>query len=254
MTYKSHPDLWDVEDADTVLWRYMDLYRFLDLLQESELHLTRVDQMEDKWEGSFSDLNVAERPAIYAEHWSESFAKAMHNLYLHGRTHTYLNCWYMGDAESYAMWKLYDAAGKGVAVKATIGRLQASLKGVHRPEVCGSQVKYVNYATTYIPERNLFLPYIHKRLSFAHEQEYRLLAMWSPKVLETDQNNTATLTEPDVPPVLLREAVDLDELIGSVYVSPDAPDWVAKVVSEVTRQYLPRLEVRHSDLAADPVF
>ena len=60
--------------------------------------------------------------------------------------------------------------------------------------------------------------------------------------------------EPDLPPLFLREHVDLDRLVEAVYVSPDAPDWVARVVREVTGKYMPCLDVRHSDLAADPVY
>ncbi len=48
--------------------------------------------------------------------------------------------------------------------------------------------------------------------------------------------------------------MDLDRLVEAVYVSPDAPDWVARVVGEVTDKYMPGLRIRHSDLAADPVY
>jgi hypothetical protein len=78
--------------------------------------------------------------------------------------------------------------------------------------------------------------------------------MWSAEVLETDEQNVAVRTEPDVPPLFLREPVDLDRLVEAVYVSPDAPDWVARVVGEVTGKYMPGLGIRHSDLAADPVY
>jgi hypothetical protein len=81
MPFQSHSDFTDIPD-DTVLWRYVDLYRLLDLVQTSELHLTRVDDMEDRWEGSFSSVNVAQRPTIYGEHWPamSSFRSCMHSL------------------------------------------------------------------------------------------------------------------------------------------------------------------------------
>jgi len=31
--------------------------------------------------------------------------------------------------------------------------------------------------------------------------------------------------EPDLPPLFLRESVDLDRLVAAVYVSSDAPEW-----------------------------
>ncbi len=46
-----------------------DLYKWLDMLQTSELHLTRADQMEDRWEGSYSEVNLAQRPSLYGANW-----------------------------------------------------------------------------------------------------------------------------------------------------------------------------------------
>lgn len=78
--------------------------------------------------------------------------------------------------------------------------------------------------------------------------------MWTPGVLETDADGKAIRRESDVPPPFLREAIDLDRLVEAVYVSPDAPSWVARVVAEVTGKYMPGLSIRHSDLAAEPVY
>ena len=249
MPFQPHNDLVDIPD-DTVLWRYVDLYRLLDLLQTSELHLTRVDQMEDRWEGAYSSVNVAQRPTIYGDAWPKMSA-AFPQMYMYTRTHTYVNCWYVGSEESYAMWRLYDAAGKGVAIKTNATRLKAALQGSLL--ILGSKVQYVDYNKTYIPEGNVLFPYIHKRRSFAHESEYRLINLWSPKALEVDENKVATRTEPDAPPPFLRESVNLGTLIEATYVSPDAPGWAARVVEDAVQKYLPDSEVRQSDLGADPV-
>ena len=250
--YSSHPNFPDIDDT-TALWRYVDVYRYLDLLQTAELHLTRADQMEDRWEGAYSKVNIASRPGLYAEDW-EAMSKTAPLMYQYGRTHTYMNCWYMGEGQSYAMWKLYDAAGKGVAIRTTAARLRKALVGAHRPALSGAQVQYVDYDATFIPEGNMFSPYLHKRESFEFEREYRLLTMWFPQALMVDNQNTAGTTEPDLPPIFLREQVDLAVLIERVYVSPDAPAWVAGVVRDVTARYLPDVDVTHSDLASDPVY
>lgn len=251
MTFEEHAQLPDNTHDGTDLWRYVDLYRYLDLLQTRELHFTRADAMEDPWEGSYGPVNVADRPILYGDNWDE-MSKWTEVAWRFGRTHGYMNCWYAGEHESYAMWKLYDVSGKGVAIKTTTGRLKAALEGglaIH-----GAHVRYVDYTKTFIPEGNLFFPLVHKRMSFQHESEYRLLTMWSPEVLAVDENNTATDTAPDDPPAFLRETVDLTGLIEAVYVSPDAPEWVAEVVSRTTERYLPEIDVRHSDLRADPIY
>lgn len=249
MPFQSHSELADVPD-DTVLWRYVDLYRLLDLLQTSELHLTRVDQMEDRWEGAYSSVNVAQRPAVYGKDWA-MMSTAFPQMYAYSRTHTFLNCWYVGADESYAMWRLYGASGKGVAIKTNAARLKAALRG--SLTILGGRVSYVDYDATYIPEGNVLYPYVHKRKSFAHESEYRLISLWFPKTLETNEHKVAVQSEPDTPPPFLRESVDLNKLIEAVYISPDAPSWAAGVVTDVVHKYAPAAPVRQSDLGADPV-
>jgi hypothetical protein len=69
-----------------------------------------------------------------------------------------------------------------------------------------------------------------------------------------NEHKVTTRIEPDLPPPFLREPVHLDRLVEAVYVCPDAPDWVARVVRQVTGKYIPSLDIRHSDLAADPVY
>jgi hypothetical protein len=144
--------------------------------------------------------------------------------------------------------------GQGVALRTTVGRLQGALLGEHRQPVVGSLVNYVNYSATFIPEGNVFSPYVYKRMSFAHEHEYRLLTAWHPNILEIDEERDVVTREPDVPPMFRREELDLGQLIEAVYVSPDAAAWVAEVVVQATHMYLPGLDVRHSDLEADPVY
>jgi hypothetical protein len=112
---------------------------------------------------------------------------------------------------------------------------------------------YVNYDETYIPESNTFYPYIHKRRSFAHESEYRLMSIWAPKPLEINEYKVVVRSEPDTPPTFLRESIDLKALVEAIYVSPDAPSWAAGVVTDVVHRYAPDTKVEQSDLGADPV-
>ena len=55
-------------------------------MQSAELHLTRADQMEDRWEGAFSAVNVAARPTIYGDHW-ERMSRHFQPSYQYARTH-----------------------------------------------------------------------------------------------------------------------------------------------------------------------
>ena len=101
-------------------------------------------------------------------------------------------------------------------------------------------MSYVDYLKTELPEGNGLTPFVYKRASLSHEQEYRL-------VVQTEKS------EVTAPPEFMRLPVDNELLVQSVFVSPDAPDWAAQVVERAVRTYLPGVLVQHSDLLQDPI-
>jgi hypothetical protein len=129
-------------DGDQPLWRYMDLPKFIDMLQRKSLWFTRLDQFADLYEGELTtptaDLFAERRRAtgfrggINQEKW---------------RKIRCVNCWFTGSQESAAMWPIY-AKDSGVALRSSIARLQDCFP----PEVTGgswaiygSPVSYVDY-------------------------------------------------------------------------------------------------------------
>lgn len=115
------PDLRDIEDATVTLWRYLDIYKYLDLIQTSELHFARADEMEDPWEGSVGAANHKLRPQLYGEHW-EAMSRGIGPVLAATRSRTYLNCWHIGAHESMAMWRLYGSEGKRCGHQVDRGR------------------------------------------------------------------------------------------------------------------------------------
>jgi hypothetical protein len=88
-----------------------------------------------------------------------------------------------------------------------------------------------------IPEGNTFGPYIHKRASFAYENEVRGIIQLS-----------------SAGPVGLSPQVDLEILMESVYVAPASPDWVVKVIESVMRRFGMDRHLQHSSLADGPLY
>lgn len=253
--FETHAHLDDISSPTDVLWRYVDFSRFVDLLQTCQLHLARADSMADDWEGSYSHANLRLRPEVYGEGWPV-MAGSYANIYMRARTHTYLNCWHLSDVESAAMWAIYDRESRGVAIATTRARLAAAITEV-RP-VYGTTVEYVDYQNVWIPERNVMEPFRFKRMSFAHEREYRLVAIWNPKAELRpggDPSNEADVVrEPDVPPEGLKVAVQLDDLVQEVRVSPHSPTWHRDVIRRTCEKYERQWTVSQSDLAAGPIF
>lgn len=238
-------------EPEETLWRYMDIFRLMDLLQTSELHMTRADQMEDQWEGSrgvvLGDMGMS------VQDESSMNSDLPTELSTLERMAVFLNSWYRGEGESYAMWKLYGAAGKGVAVKTTLSRLERALKPVEGYNyICGAAVQYVDYWKTQIPEKTMLDKFAHKRQCYDYEKEYRLLEVMNPEdMMPREDNDDQSMVRVEIPPYR-RRPVDLKILIDSIYISPETPSWVAATSERMIKDYAPWVNVVYSDLGEPP--
>ena len=114
-------------------------------------------------------------------------------------------------------------------------------------------VQYLDYEKDSFAWDNSLFPVCHKRKSFEHENEVRLI--WWLKSLD---NFRLVKAEEGVPkrgifasPGRLVK-VDLPRLVQQVYVSPISQGWFRDVVESVTRKYGLDCPVIQSDLYRDP--
>lgn len=246
--YEEHPDI-DHPLDEATLWRYMSFTKFVSLLDKSALFFARADKLSDPFEGSYSPVNVALRPTIYAEYADSTAVErrstamaTLRNL----RRFFLLNCWHQNDHESEAMWKLYSGERDGIAVRCTFQSLKQSLTS--EESIYVGRVSYVDYKSTFIPERNAMSAYFHKRKSFEHENEVRAICM---KLPEGGNTGRPVL---DICDVGLYLDVDLSQLIEEVVVAPYAEDWFFELIESVASQYQLEAAVRRSSLAELPVW
>jgi len=161
------------------------------------------------------------------------------------RRHIYVNCWYLGDLESEAMWRLYCPNNNGVAIQTSYSKLVESV--ANDSELYIGRVTYIDYDSQTLPSGNLFYPVMHKRISFAHEQEVRLVKLMIPDNLGLPHE----FCPPGIP-------VDwpLEPTVDAIYVDPYAPEYFHNVVRLVVRRVTPSLEDRvlWSPMKASPVF
>jgi hypothetical protein len=248
-----HPDFLPLAE-DTVVWRYMETAKFLSIINDQALFFSRSDLMTDRWEGAIGPRNIELAPQLYGEHYSmvrSQFSQVMKQF----RASMYLNCWHASTYESAAMWSLYQNNGQGIAVRTEWHKLKRSLRG--NWPIHGGAVKYVDYAQAFIPEGNVFAPFMHKRLSFAHENEVRLV-LWAveasgPKEPVTVDDQNATPQWTDMPPGYA-VPVDLTKLTDQIFIAPDAPAWYQPLIDKIVKRYGLPWQVVQSDLAQDPVW
>ena len=227
------------------LWRYTDLSKLLSLLEHESLHFTRADQFEDPYEGRISDAMVR----LLREHeGQESFPVGMANRVLDGielfRSQIFVNCWCALQHESAAMWKLYLDGPHGVAIKSDHDALVKVLEPTPL-RIRTSLINYVDYQTTPISTRNMFFPFLCKRLSFAHESELRVV-IWSLEDVNQSQIAREALQ--------LEVRINIRELIQAIHVSPWAPEWYGELVERLIRRYGLSCPVVRSPLYSRPAY
>ncbi len=91
-----------------------------------------------------------------------------------------VNCWYMSDYESVAMWKLYSKYEDGVAIRTTYGKLKDSFEKYEKL-MHGGAVRYIDIKKDKISFSNSLAPFTTKRLEFSHEKELRMVVQVEPE-------------------------------------------------------------------------
>lgn len=225
----------------TTIWRFMRFAKLLSLLENRQLYVPRADQLQDPYEGVLPRATVQKyRDLLKPAHNSDAFFAGTAAM----RQQTFVSCWFANEHESAAMWSAYCLTDDGVAIKTTHRALAKALDASPLA-IRTSRVQYVDYETDEIPAGNGFYSFLHKRLSFMHEQEVRAV-VWA------DEGTNRPLIKPDA--LDIKIDVDPSDLIASIHVSPTAPSWFGELVEQVIRRYLAKTPVIKSGLYDRPTY
>lgn len=239
--YSDHPNLTPPPE-DAVIWRYMDLAKFLALLERRALFFARMTALRDPFEGQLTRPAVERMRAMPSTHPEAEHKRLSqiveHNLGTASRAPELIcvSCWHENPVESAAMWELYIPSGQGIAVRSTFSKFKASFTSP-KPDVWGGLIRYVDYESFDVDSSNLFNSGILKRLSFEHEREFRGF------VLEGGPSTTGV----EVP-------VEVEMLVELVLVSPASPPWYADLIGEVSKRYSLTAPVLQSELFRHPAY
>ncbi|MBX8942483.1 hypothetical protein [Lysinibacillus sp. K60] len=248
--YKEHR-VFNVPEKSKKIWRYMDFTKFIDLLESNSLFLTRTDRFNDKFEGSYPSSNRRLRKEVYLkEENGELMLNAVELLdgFVNwSRPFTFINCWHLNEYESAGMWDLYLKSNEGIAIQSNVGRLIESLNDT--PEVVYlGKVDYIDFKNDWMPEGNMFYPFLHKRKSFEHEKEIRLVHQDLPVEDKKGFDYSAEPTHQYGKSI----KVDINTLIENIYVSPEAPFWFYELTKKLVEKYNLNKNVFQSELSELP--
>lgn len=114
--------------ADAVIWRFLDLRKFRDLLASEELYFRRADLFDDKSEGLPPEVYA--RTVLGLDPYDiKDQVSLNHHLgsMAQGREAYFINCWHLFRDENLDMWEEYGEGG--VAVCSRYELLKSALNG-----------------------------------------------------------------------------------------------------------------------------
>ena len=219
------------ENPDTIVWKYLDLSKFVDLLLYQKLFMSRSDKFEDQYEGTFSEPTFEEIKKLSAN--NPDFL----DYYKTHRKNVVVSSWHINEYESFAMWQIFTQKSEGLAIQSTVKRLQESLETENTYKQYIGEVNYIDYKKEYIPFDNSFFPFLFKRKSFQYEREIRIITDVSSHNLTIDNG--------------LKIDIGISELIEKIYIHPKSENWYKNLVIELVKRLGFDFEIEKSDLESN---
>lgn len=253
-------------DEDVVIWRYMDLSKFLDILVYKRLVFPRLDQFEDVYEGHPSKFLEAMSYAFSdpdSENMREMIEKEIKTFFKLIKVRGYVSCWHGAEHESAGMWKLYCKTNESLAIKTTVGKLKQSLNTPNSDLVNTIEIGQVDYKNNCEELKKNFLEIsrkkecikvgyadvvFSKRPSFEHEKEIRVIAFNQQKIMDSENKDMSETDLKLTTPNIQKVECDVDQMIDEVVIAPDAPQWFVDLVNELVKKLDYSFPVSQSEL------
>lgn len=176
-----HPKAILPEDRQTTVWRYMDRWKFEDLITNQKLYLCRADRLQDRFEGTYSREQLLDM-----NQWLT--AKGYENIINHekeqrqvNRQRFYISSWCMWPYDLDLMWKAYTKDIHAIVIKSRISFLETICdRAIEFWPLDVSAVSYFGHAEGYFIDyfADGFDAFVHKDYHFEIDREIRILH-WS---------------------------------------------------------------------------
>jgi len=229
-----------------LMWRYLDLWKFKDLLTTSSIYFSRADKFtKDPLEGKFApDYTAPLSPsdAAFYEAYNMPLPDPVSKEASHEsiRRCTFISCWHMAEQESQRMWNSYTESPESVVIRTT-GNALLRFVNEERIVILKSCVRYQSNVVprTELTHLSLFL---FKPIECDFECEFRMI-----RPMALDGTESVTLNDPvdfgrSVP-------IRLGKIVKHVITHPKANQDTKNKVSSLLKSYLPKVTRWDSSLS-----
>ena len=218
---------------ESIIWRYMDFWKFAYLIKNRALYFTRVDTLADPFEGKLPPANVETiAEGLKRYNIPQEKINKLVRLQNSDRNNYYVNCWCMKDYESNLMWDAYTTNNTAVAIQSTDKMLINSFNKKDKVQLCG--IEYIDWKTVEIPNNHTHSQIAHKSKFYEDERELRAFLM---KFVPVQGKKDLVWGGMAPPEKGLFVKVNLDSLIEEVVVKKEAPLGFEDLVADVMGKY-----------------
>lgn len=237
--------------------KYMDLTKFVSLLQRESLFFCRLDKLEDHFEGTTEKVNWQEQYNFFSrQHLLSPNFPELTDEEIVEKTKSYFDlerkrkelftvcCWNISNKESAALWKIYSNFNQGLMITSKVSSIIESFKNTAE-EINVSRVKYIDYQNERIQRGNIIYPVLHKHIAYSYENELRLIHKVSSKKGQTYNWKKEEIEQGKY------VKVDLNMMIDEIVLSPFAPSWYLDLVKNLCETYQLKTTIMKSELAKE---
>ena len=240
-------------DDNTIIWRYFDLAKFLDLLENQILFFCRADKFGDPLEGSLNRhwYNMEKRMEKQFQPFFKGTPRSATSEY--SRQDFFISCWHKNDHENHAMWKIYGGSTNSIAIISTVKQLRDCISSyeILRDKFELDQVYYIDYEKDDfeilpVKDRN-YSRFFHKHKIYKYEQEVRGVIELPEEIIHDNgievRNNGLCVS------------INIKDIVNKIIVSPESPTWFYKLINSiVSSRYKLAIKVTLSEVDKEPLF
>lgn len=235
---------------DTIIWRYVSLDKYLDLLVSRTIKFTQVAIAADQLETSLMLKRLEEYGALEGK--EHILSGANFHIDTVKKSH-YISCWAGKEHECRSLWFAYLGESRiGVALKTTVGQL---LEGIEWGDY-GYDFRKVVYRNDFSDPEELQINTTllnAKAPAYSSEAEIRFCVSESLISLpqgELSPHNPPVEIDPNTFPPVLSFNLNLDAVVDEIWLSPYCQSWQIDTLTKITNRLAPNLrdKMKRSDL------
>jgi hypothetical protein len=245
--------------TEKYLWKFIDIYKFLNLIETRHLYFSPLNNFDDVYEYCGKELayflqtnrrtanmdTKKRNPNLESSSYDQKkwdILQIVENI-KKDRKNLFVNCFFAASSESIAMWNLYSGI-EGVAIRYSTDSLLEYISRYHKVNFKSdyfieadmiSYEKVINHQI-YDSDGNIVRDY--KRSPFVkdecykYENEYRIII----------KRRNDSISAPII------SINDWDRIDFEIYVHTDLEDWKVSTITDILRKYDIKKEVRKSEI------